>query len=154
MLIGNHAFYECNSLTSLTIPDSVKTIGECAFEYCGSLKSVTIGKSVNFIDNCAFGYINANVTYMGQTDPLHTDDVFYGANINNVHVPKDYKGSSFCGKPIVNDVTPEEDGLSTGALIAIICAVVLVIGAGCFGVLWLIRHKTENDRAASARELV
>ena len=38
--IGDYAFRDCASLTSVTIPDSVTTIGEEAFCYCGSLTSV------------------------------------------------------------------------------------------------------------------
>ena len=35
--IGQYAFYNCNSLTSITIPDSVTSIGSDAFSYCNSL---------------------------------------------------------------------------------------------------------------------
>ena len=32
--IGNLAFKKCTNLTSITIPNSVTTIGACAFLYC------------------------------------------------------------------------------------------------------------------------
>ena len=44
--IGNFAFFECISLTSMTIPDSVTCIGNCAFKDCSSLASVTIPDGV------------------------------------------------------------------------------------------------------------
>ncbi|MBR2876047.1 MAG: leucine-rich repeat domain-containing protein, partial [Clostridia bacterium] len=52
--IGAYAFSECTSLTNITIPDSVTSIGLCAFLWCDSLTSVTIPDSVTRIDEYAF----------------------------------------------------------------------------------------------------
>ena len=52
--IGEWAFYDCTSLTSITIPDSVTSIGESAFSYCTSLTSITIPDSVTSIGKQAF----------------------------------------------------------------------------------------------------
>lgn len=52
--IGNYAFENCSSLTSVTIPDSVTSIGYSAFSYCSSLANVTIPDSVTEIGGCAF----------------------------------------------------------------------------------------------------
>ncbi len=54
--IGDSAFYECSSLTSVTIPDSVTTIGKNAFRNCTRLTSVTIPDSVTTIGWCAFNF--------------------------------------------------------------------------------------------------
>jgi hypothetical protein len=51
--IGNSAFKDCYELTSVTIPDTVTSIGYEAF-YCCSLTSVTIPDSVTNIESCAF----------------------------------------------------------------------------------------------------
>ena len=52
--IGSRAFYNCKSLTSVTIPNSVTSIGDYAFFYCTNLTSVTIPNSVKSIGNNAF----------------------------------------------------------------------------------------------------
>ena len=52
--IGNSAFADCTSLSSVTIPDYVTSIGNSAFENCSSLFSVTIGDSVTSIGDYAF----------------------------------------------------------------------------------------------------
>ena len=54
ILIANRAFYGCTSLTSVTIPNSVTSIGDYAFSNCTSLTSVTIPNSVTNIGNSAF----------------------------------------------------------------------------------------------------
>ena len=52
--IGYRAFFNCTSLTSITILNSVTSIGGAAFESCTSLTSVTIGNSVTSIGGAAF----------------------------------------------------------------------------------------------------
>ena len=40
--IGDWAFWKCIALTSVTIPNSVKSIGEGAFAHCSGLQSIII----------------------------------------------------------------------------------------------------------------
>lgn len=52
--IGNYAFQDCSSLTSITIPNSVTGVGAAAFWGCRSLASVEIPRSVKSIGEEAF----------------------------------------------------------------------------------------------------
>lgn len=73
--IGEYAFQNCTSLSSIIIPDNVTTIGERAFQYCSNLSSITIPDSVTSIEVGAFQYcsnlssvtIPNSVTLIGQT---------------------------------------------------------------------------------------
>ena len=77
--IGGWAFYYRDNLTSVTIPNSVKTIDSGAFCYCSSLISVTLPNSVTTIGECAFYGCDSltsvtipnNVAFIG-------DDAFQG----------------------------------------------------------------------------
>ncbi|MGM9804669.1 MAG: leucine-rich repeat domain-containing protein [Muribaculaceae bacterium] len=81
--IGDNAFYN-SSLTSLTIPTSVETIGELALCFTKKLQSLTIPNSVKKIDYRAFYYsgitsidIPDSVTEMGE-------ETFYSASLTSV----------------------------------------------------------------------
>jgi hypothetical protein len=52
--IGDSAFYYCSALTSITIPNSVTSIGDDALVNCSGLTSVTIPNSVISIGDDAF----------------------------------------------------------------------------------------------------
>ena len=52
--IGDYAFWDCDSLTSVTIPDSVTSIGNCAFWGCDSLVTIAIPASVTGIGREVF----------------------------------------------------------------------------------------------------
>ena len=53
-IIGTLAFCDCESLITITIPNSVTAIGYAAFSYCRSLKSVTLPNSITEIRDLAF----------------------------------------------------------------------------------------------------
>ena len=52
--IGEGAFSGCSGLGSVTIPNSITSIGDYTFYGCRSLKSITIPNSVTSIGNAAF----------------------------------------------------------------------------------------------------
>ena len=52
--IGSQAFFQDLTLTSVVIPNSVKTIGNAAFGGCTEITTVTIGNSVTTIGEGAF----------------------------------------------------------------------------------------------------
>ena len=52
--IGLQAFMFCEELTEISIPENVTTIGEGAFHFCQALTSVELSKSLNIIEKSAF----------------------------------------------------------------------------------------------------
>ncbi len=56
--IGNYAFDYCNSLTNITMPNSITSIGNYAFRSCG-FESVAIGNGVESIGSEAFAYCHS-----------------------------------------------------------------------------------------------
>lgn len=54
MRLNKGAFGGCSGLTSITIPNSVTSIGALAFNECRGLTKITIPNSVTFIDGSAF----------------------------------------------------------------------------------------------------
>ena len=54
--IGSSAFFKCETLTSVTIPDGVTTLDRNCFYWCTKLTTVKIPDSVTTIGNSAFYY--------------------------------------------------------------------------------------------------
>lgn len=51
--IGDNAFFECQNLVTVTLPDSVTSIGTFSFALCTNLKSITISDSITSIGTFA-----------------------------------------------------------------------------------------------------
>ena len=54
--IGEYAFCGCDGFTSITIPNSVTSIGSCAFYSCRGLTNVTIPSSITSLGSSVFIY--------------------------------------------------------------------------------------------------
>lgn len=68
--IGRSAFYGCDGMTSVTIPNSVTSIGDYAFQGCSGLTSVIIGSGVLSIGASAFYDTNLKKTiWLTNTPP-------------------------------------------------------------------------------------
>ena len=70
--IDRSAFYNCYSLSSITIPGSVTSISFSAFKSCYSLSSITIPGSVTSISGSAFGgcYSLSSITIPGSVTSI------------------------------------------------------------------------------------
>lgn len=95
-IIGNFAFANCASLTSISIPNSVTSIRPGAFCDCSSLTSIPIPNSVTSIGNGAFNdcpsltsiFIPNSVTSIGHNP-------FYGCEKITIELSSDHPVFSF-----------------------------------------------------------
>lgn len=87
--IGDFAFFECQSLTSITIPDSVRSIGENAFSFCDNLSSVINTDGVRSIGKGAFSCCS-NLTSITIPDSVTSIEsiTFYGCDsLTSITIP-------------------------------------------------------------------
>ena len=98
--IGDYAFYHCNSLNNLVIPNSVVSIGTHAFEFCSSLTSVTIPSSVNTIGQHAFDACPQMTSVTINSNAIVS--VSYSYNNNFRHIFGDYARSFTFGSGVTS----------------------------------------------------
>lgn len=56
--IGNFAFYGCDRVLSVNLPEGLKSIGEAAFGYCSQIPSIELPSTITSIGECAFLQLN------------------------------------------------------------------------------------------------
>ena len=87
--IGDNAFMSCSSMKSVNIPDNVRTIGVCAFSNCSSLKSITLPNSLRTVGEAAFSDCTSlEVLTIPDKDIEFKYEAFLGCTaLKNVTVP-------------------------------------------------------------------
>ena len=91
--IGGFAFSGCSSLTNIIIPNSVTSIGYGAFDECSSLTSITIPNSVVRIGSHAFEYCK-DLTTIKIPDSVKEIGDYAFSNCEQLHkliLPRDIK---------------------------------------------------------------
>ncbi len=86
--IGKEVFLNCKNLTTVTIPNSVTSIGDKVFFQCTSLTSVTIGDGVTSIGISAFYYCTAltSVTIGNSVTKIDYSAFKECSNLTSVHI--------------------------------------------------------------------
>ena len=88
-VVGRYAFSQCNSLTSITIPEGVISIGKEAFYGCGNLISVSIPTTVTSIDEWAF-YECSSLSAISFPDGISSigNEAFWGcSSLTSITIP-------------------------------------------------------------------
>ena len=87
--IGGEAFRGCSGLTSVTIPDSVTSIGGSAFDGCTGLTSITIPDSATSIGSSAFsGCSGLTSVTIGDSVTSIGDSAFYNCSgLTTITIP-------------------------------------------------------------------
>lgn len=52
--VGRYAFYGCNNITSVVVPEGVATIGQAAFSGCSSMATATLPSTLTALSNTSF----------------------------------------------------------------------------------------------------
>lgn len=87
--IGNRAFEGCNSLTTVTIPNTVTSIGSSAFASCSNMTSITIPNSVTNIDSYAFANCSSLASIVIPDSVTNIDHyAFYRCKMTSVNIPR------------------------------------------------------------------
>ena len=88
-LVSREAFYNCYSLSSITIPSSVTSIGSSAFENCYSLSFITIPSSVTSIGNNVFTNCTSlsSVTIPSSVTSISTNAFYNCYSLSAITIP-------------------------------------------------------------------
>ncbi len=109
--IGDYAFGDCDSLTSVTIPGSVTSIGARVFFGCGSLADVTISEGVTSIGDFAFSdcYSLTSVTIPGSVTSIG-DEIVRNCSNSTIYCIE----NSYAHRYAVDNEIPYEFILTAG----------------------------------------
>lgn len=88
--IGDRAFFRCEKMTSVVLPESMVTIGELAFYQCTGLTNIEIPITITSMGLGAFGQCTGLVSIISYIENPFDTDAFRYLNTSNItlYVPK------------------------------------------------------------------
>lgn len=91
--IGGSAFFGCFSLTSVEMPSSLTSIGANAFKECGSLKGMELADGLSIVGDKAFAYCSGieDILFLGPM-PVFGNAVFLNCGAT-IHCTSEHSGS-------------------------------------------------------------
>ena len=119
--IDEEAFYKCTELTSIFIPDSVTSLGKSAFYECTKLASLTLGKGIKTIATSTFCDCKAltSIVIPDGVTTIETNAFYHCEAAKSVIIPKsvtEIGSSAFCYTYSVESFTVAEDNESYTAI--------------------------------------
>ena len=137
--IGYGAFFGCNGLTEIVIPEGVTSVGTSAFLNCENLKNVTLPNSLKTIQDHAFFYCTDLTEITVPNGVTDIDDyAFAGCGaLTRVSLPNtltNFKHYLFAGCKSLEEITVESGGIyhSSGNCVIETASKTVVFGTdGC-----------------------
>ena len=138
--IGSYAFYQCDNLTSIAIPEGATFIYGSAFEDCSSLMSITIPEGVTFIGGSAFW------------DCSSLESITIPSGVTNISSGAFYRCTSLTSITLPDSVTAIGDSAFAGCTSLVSIALpdsVTAIGNSAFSYCSSLKNITLPDSVTS-----
>ena len=133
--IGEHAFWRCKELISITISNGVKSIGAGAFSECTKLENIYIPNSVTSIGNAAFsGCTKLSNVVLSQSLTELSYNLFNGCSaLEEITIPENVtniNGSAFSGCSALEEITIPDGVISIGESVFSSCSSLINVTIG------------------------
>ena len=116
--IENQAFALCRSLVSVSLPDNIDSIGTYAFQQCYSLTHVNIPNSITCIKESTFSYCSfSNITIPDNVTSIGQGAFGYCSNLTQIIIPNgvtSIETYTFLGCSSLTSITMGDSVMSVG----------------------------------------
>ncbi len=114
-----NAFYDCDNMKSVSIPDSVVNINGAAFCSCNNLSSVKMSTNIKKIGYEAFAWTDVKAIDLGDKLEYIGSEAFYNTDLVNISIPasvKEIGDDVFLYNSSLKEITVDSNNSAYGSL--------------------------------------